>query len=219
MSDSVRPHRRQPTRLPHAWDSLGKNTGVGCHFLLQCMKVKSESEGTQSCPTLRNPMDCSLPGSSIHGIFPGKSTGVGCHHLLWRSLLPCKYFHDASQLRFRALSAMLFGIISLSLVTGKVPKQFKSNCFSVTANIASRSVSHWLSYQDQSFPDSFSFLTYALTWFGSSLMVPEIMKFKIKQMKKLLLTSNQCCYSPGQGPLIFPEVSLCSDWPSAFQKS
>ena len=97
--------------------------------------------------------------------------------------------------------------------------QFKSNCFSVTANIASRSVSHWLSYQDQSFPDSFSFLTYALTWFGSSLMVPEIMKSKIKQMKKLLLTSNQCCYSPGQGPLIFPEVSLCSDWPSAFQKS
>ena len=136
--------------------------------------------------------------------------------IIW---LECKYFHDASQLRFRALSAMLFGIISLSLVTGKVPKQFKSNCFSVTANIASRSVSHWLSYQDQSFPDSFSFLTYALTWFGSSLMVPEIMKSKIKQMKKLLLTSNQCCYSPGQGPLIFPEVSLCSDWPSAFQKS
>ena len=105
------------------------------------------------------------------GFFPGKSTGVGCHHLLRRSLLPCKYFHDASQLRFRALSAMILGIISLSLVTGKVPKQFKSNYFNVTANIASRSVSHWLSYQGQSFPDSFSFLTYALTWFGSSLMV------------------------------------------------
>ena len=69
MSDSVQPHRRQPTRLPHPWDSLGKNTGVGCHFLLQCMKVKSESEVTQSCLTLSNPMDCSLPGSSIHGIF------------------------------------------------------------------------------------------------------------------------------------------------------
>ena len=69
MSDSVRPHRRQPTRLPHPWDSLGKNTGVGCHFLLQCVKVKSESEVTQSCPTLSDPMDCSLPGSSIHGIF------------------------------------------------------------------------------------------------------------------------------------------------------
>ena len=68
VSNSVRPHRRQPTRLPHPWDSPGKNTGVGCHFLLQCMKVKSESEGTQSCPTPRNPMDCSLPGSSAHGI-------------------------------------------------------------------------------------------------------------------------------------------------------
>ena len=61
------PHRRQPTRLPRPWDSPGKNTGVGCHFLLQCMKVKSESEVAQSCPTLRNPMDCSLPGSSVHG--------------------------------------------------------------------------------------------------------------------------------------------------------
>ena len=56
-------------RLPHPWDSTGKNTGVGCHFLLQCMKVKSESEVAQSCPTLSNPMDCSLRGSSIHGIF------------------------------------------------------------------------------------------------------------------------------------------------------
>ena len=69
MSDSVRPHRWQPTRLPRPWDSPGKNTGVGCHFLLQCMKMKSESEVAQSCLTLRNPKDCSLPGSSIHGIF------------------------------------------------------------------------------------------------------------------------------------------------------
>ena len=82
MSDSVRPHRQQPTRLPCPWDSPGKNTGVGCHFLLQCVKVKSESEVTQSCLTLSDPMDCSLPGSSVHGIFPGKSTGVGCHCLL-----------------------------------------------------------------------------------------------------------------------------------------
>ena len=73
VSDSVRPHRRQPTRLPHlAWDSPGKNTGVGCHFLLQCMKVKSESEGAQSCLTLSDPMGCSLPGSSIHGIFQAR---------------------------------------------------------------------------------------------------------------------------------------------------
>ena len=69
MSDSVRPHRQKPTRLPRPWDSPGKNTGVGCHFLLQCMKVKSESEVAQSCPTLSNSMDCSLPGSSIHRIF------------------------------------------------------------------------------------------------------------------------------------------------------
>ena len=66
MSDSVRPHRQQPTRLPCPWDSPGKNTGVGCHFLLQWMKVKSESEVTQSCLTLSDPMDCSPPGSSIH---------------------------------------------------------------------------------------------------------------------------------------------------------
>ena len=72
MSDSVRPHRRQPTRLSRPWDSPGKNTGVGCHFLLQCMKVKSESEVTQSCPTMCNPMDCRLPGSSIHGIFQAR---------------------------------------------------------------------------------------------------------------------------------------------------
>src|SRR5574339_1045824 len=72
VSDSVRPHRQQPTRLPLPWDSPGKNTGVGCHFLLQCMKVKSESEVAQSCPTLRDPMDCSLPGSSIHAILQAR---------------------------------------------------------------------------------------------------------------------------------------------------
>ena len=72
MSDSVRPQRWQPTRLLHPWDSPGKNTGVGCHFLLQCMKVKSENEVTQSCPTPSDPMDCSLPGSSVHGIFQAR---------------------------------------------------------------------------------------------------------------------------------------------------
>ena len=72
MSDSVQPHRRQPTRLPRPWDFPGKNTGVGCHFLLQCMKVKSESEVAQSCLTLSDPMDCSLPGSSVHGIFQAR---------------------------------------------------------------------------------------------------------------------------------------------------
>ena len=72
MSDSVRPHRRQPTRLLRPWDSPGKNTGVGCHFLLQCMKVESESEVAQPCLTLSDPMHCSLPGSSIHGIFQAR---------------------------------------------------------------------------------------------------------------------------------------------------
>ena len=72
VSDSVRPQRWQPTRLPRPWDSPGKNTGVGCHFLLQCMKLKSESVVTQSCLTLRNPMDCSLSGSSFHGIFQAR---------------------------------------------------------------------------------------------------------------------------------------------------
>ena len=72
MSDSVRPHRWQPTRLSRPWDSPGKNIGVGCHFLLQCMKVKREREVAQSCPTLRDPMDCSLPGSSAHGIFQAR---------------------------------------------------------------------------------------------------------------------------------------------------
>ena len=72
VSDSVRPHRQQPTRLPRPWDSPGKNTGVGCHFLLRCMKVKSESEVTQSCLTLRDPMDCSPPGFFVHGIFQAR---------------------------------------------------------------------------------------------------------------------------------------------------
>ena len=86
VSDYVRPHRRQPTRLPWPWDSPGKNTGAGCHFLLQCMKVKSESEVAQSCLTLHDPMDCCLPGSSIHGIFQARvlewgaiAFSGGCH--------------------------------------------------------------------------------------------------------------------------------------------
>ena len=68
----MRPHRRQPTRLPRPWDSPGKNTGVGRHFFLQCRKEKSESEVAQSCPTLSDPMDCSLPGSSVLEIFQAR---------------------------------------------------------------------------------------------------------------------------------------------------
>ena len=92
MSNSVRPHRRQPTRLPRPWDSPGKNTGVGCHFLLQCMKVRSESEVAQSCPTLSNPMDCSPPGSSIHGIFRARVLEWGAVAFSAVSALPSPYF-------------------------------------------------------------------------------------------------------------------------------
>ena len=98
--DSVRPHRWQPTRLPRPWDSPGKNTGVGCHFLLQCMKLKSESEVAQSCLTLSDdPMDYSLPGSSIHGIFQARVLEWGaiafsdplsrwCHLTISSSVIP-----------------------------------------------------------------------------------------------------------------------------------
>ena len=86
------PHRWQPTRLSHSWDSPGKNTGVGFHFLLQCMKVKGESEVAQSCLTLSDPMDCSLPGSSIHGIFQARilewgaiAFSVSVNLLLWKT--------------------------------------------------------------------------------------------------------------------------------------
>ena len=92
MSDSVQPQRRQPTRLLCPWDSPGKNTGVGCHFLLQCMKVISQSEITQSCLTPSDPMDCSLPGSSVHGIFQARVLEWGAIafsiHLPYDSVIP-----------------------------------------------------------------------------------------------------------------------------------
>ena len=85
--DSVRPHRQQPTRLPQRWDSPGKTTGVGCHFLLQCMKVKSESEVAQSTQTLSDPMDWSLLGSSVHGIFQARV-------LAWVAIAFSKYVDE-----------------------------------------------------------------------------------------------------------------------------
>ena len=93
MSDSVQPHRRQPTRLPCPWDSQGKRTGVGCHFLLQCMKVKSKSEVAQLCPTPSDPMDCSLPGSSVHGIFQARV-------LEWGAIAFSDTFITMSQVQF-----------------------------------------------------------------------------------------------------------------------
>ena len=83
VSDAVRAHRQQPTRLRHPGESPGKNTGVGCHFLLQCMKVKSESEVAQLCPTLRDPMDCSPPGFSVHGIFQARVLEWGATAFSW----------------------------------------------------------------------------------------------------------------------------------------
>ena len=93
MSDSVQPHAWQPTRLPRPWDSPGTNSGVGCHFLLQCMQMKSESEVALSCPTPSDPMDCSLPGSTIHGIFQARvlEWGAIAFSLL---LLVCRYARD-----------------------------------------------------------------------------------------------------------------------------
>ena len=87
MSNSVRTHRQEPTRLLCPWDSPGKSTGVGCHCLLQCMKVKSESEVAQPCPTLIDPMVCSLPGSSAHGIFQARVLEWGAIAFSTRS--PC----------------------------------------------------------------------------------------------------------------------------------
>ena len=119
MSDSVRPHRRQPTRLRHPWDSPGKNTGVGCHCLLQCMKVKSESEDAQSYPTLSDPMDCSLPGSSVHGIFQTRVLEWVARVLEWVAiaiyLLHSRYLTDACVMkehhwqRFQKCSCFLLG--------------------------------------------------------------------------------------------------------------
>ena len=100
-------HRQQPTRLPHPWDSPGKNTGVGCHFLLQCMKVKSESEVTQSCPTHSNPVECSLSGSSVHGIFQARVLERGAIAFSSPSL---------TALQINILFAGSFGILAFWLV-------------------------------------------------------------------------------------------------------
>ena len=106
MADSVRPHRQKPTRLRCPCDSPGKNTGVGCHFLLPCMKVKSESEVAQSCPTLHDPRDYSLPGSSIHGIFQARVLEwVAIAVSVWfRSVLFFLLFTASSHLSLEDLS-------------------------------------------------------------------------------------------------------------------
>ena len=107
-ADSVQPHRWQPIRHPRPWDSPGKNPGVGCHFLLQCMKVKSESEVAQSCLTLSDPMDCSPPTRLLHPWdFPGKSTGVGCHCLLCQTHI-CVYKYTSLQFLCKKIKLLIF---------------------------------------------------------------------------------------------------------------
>ena len=123
VSNSVRPRRRQPSRLLHPWDSPGKNAGVGCHFLLQCMKVKSESEVAQSCPTLRDPMDCSLPGSSVYGSFQARVLEWGAiafsesHSVVSNSLRPHGLYSPWNS------PGQNTGVGSLSLLQGIIPTQ------------------------------------------------------------------------------------------------
>ena len=102
------PHRGQPIRLPRPWDSPGKNTGVGCHFLLQCMKGKSQSEVAQSCLTLCDPMDCSLPGSSIHGIFQARVLEWGA--IAFSGVMPRqgKFWQKVSKKNSLQLSSVQF---------------------------------------------------------------------------------------------------------------
>ena len=146
MSDSVRPHRRQLTRLPHLWDSPGNNSGVGCHFLLQCMKVKSESEVAQSYPTLFNPMDCSLPGFSVHGNFqtriqemeqiaisssrgsswPRDQTRVSCASYIGRQIL-LPLCHLSSN---KNNSQVIIGFVLIFLL-----QTWQTNLFCILANI------------------------------------------------------------------------------------
>ena len=117
MSDPVWPHGRQPTRLPRPWESPGKNTGVGCHFLLQCRKVKSESEVTQSCRLLETPWTAAYQAPPSMGS-PGKSTGVGCHRLL--QLLYLKWIMTRSYCVHRTFCSMVCGRLDGRGVWGRM---------------------------------------------------------------------------------------------------
>ena len=125
VSDSVRPHRRQPTRLPRPWGSPGKNTGVGCHFLLQCMRVKSESEVAQSCPTLRDPMDRAWD-------FPGKSPGAGCHRLLWALLLiSCLFYKIIFFFIIKRVTELPINIMITSYGVSRLSKLFQTRSIKI----------------------------------------------------------------------------------------
>ena len=116
LSPTVQPHRRQPTRLHRSWDSPGKNTGVCYHFLLQCMKVKSESEVAQSCPTLCDPHGLQPTRLLCPWDFPGKSTGVGCHCLL-RIWSWAFVFWEIFFLITASITVLLIGLFIISIST------------------------------------------------------------------------------------------------------
>ena len=138
----MRPHRGQPTRLPRPWDSPGKNTGVDCHFLLQYVKVKSESEVAQSCPTLSDPMDCSLPGSPIHVIFQARvlermaiafshSNAIHITYSFFCRLhliLVLKVFHSLKYIYIFCLLITLLGITLVSFLL-KFPPSLRQYLF------------------------------------------------------------------------------------------
>ena len=121
------PHRRQPTRLSHPWDPPGKNTGVGCHFLLQCMKVKSESEVVQSCLTLSDPMDCSLPGSSVHGFSRQEYWSGVPLPSPWVGLASLKYPQKHCAFKYRHMTLLYIpfwdGSICFSLYENNIMKE------------------------------------------------------------------------------------------------
>ena len=162
MSDSVRPHRRQQARLPRPWDSPGKNTGAGCHFLLQCMKVKSESEVTQSCPTLSNPMDCSLPGSSIHGIFQARVLEWGAIAFSEKSLLSYN-FHTIKFSFFKVLFSE-FWQISLPTPTLWRYRRFSLSTKSCLSSFAVNPMPHTNLWQQLIYFCSFPFSRMLYKW-------------------------------------------------------
>ena len=125
------PRRRQPTRLPHPWDSPGKNTGVGCHFLLQCMKVKSESEVAQSCPTLTDPMDCSPPGSSVHGILQARVlewVAIAFSEIIirWYNNVTCVYIYSLLSFFTKLICYLILVILSMGFPGALVVKSLSA---------------------------------------------------------------------------------------------
>ena len=140
---TLRLHRWQHTRLPCPWDSPGKNTGVGCHFLLQRMKVKRESEVAQLCPTLSDFMDCSLPGSSVHGIFQASVLEWGAIAFSRRvgALVSAKQHKDKVPLLGNQDLAPGYTIISLdshSLLSHPLPSLI-NNCLNLLVGTYRRS--------------------------------------------------------------------------------